>query len=52
MVDWESECRAAWDKMSSLSSEVKEAFIAGFKIGYHSDKPNDLSAYKEWKKNE
>lgn len=29
MVDWESECRAAWDKMSALSSEgaIKDAKI-------------------------
>lgn len=33
MVDWETECRAAWDHMKRLSAENRAAFMAGFDAG-------------------
>jgi hypothetical protein len=31
-----------------LQNYIKEAFITGFKAGYHADEPLDLTAYERW----
>lgn len=35
-----------WLKL--LEDAEREAFVAGFKSGYHADEPKDLTAFKEW----
>jgi len=41
MVDWETECRAAWDKMKSLSADVRRLKGICLALGSEADKSFD-----------